>query len=220
MKAISILLLLTALIAVRGQWTWETNNGTITITKYAGSGGVVVVPAEITGLRVTSIGDLAFQECTSLTSITIPDSVTSIGLWAFQYCTSLTAVYFFGNAPNSAGDTLAGTPATVYYLPGTLGWGQTFDTRPTALWTLPYPVILATPPHFGIHTNQFSFVISWATNASVAVEVCTNLTSPVWTAVSTNALSMGVDISTDGWSYFRDPNWSNYPSRFYRVRSP
>ena len=39
---------------------------------------------------VTSIGDKAFADCTSLTSVTIPGSVISIGDGAFEYCTSLT----------------------------------------------------------------------------------------------------------------------------------
>ena len=102
--------------------------------------------------------------------------------------------------------------ATVYYLPGTTGWGTTFGGRPTALWFLPNPLILNNGPSFGVQTNGFGFIISWATNTSVVVEACTNLANPVWSPVSTNTL-------TDGSSYFSDPQWTNYPDRFYRVTS-
>ena len=46
---------------------------------------------------VTSIGDDAFSECSSLTSVDIGNSVTSIGDWAFYYCSSLTSIII----PNS-----------------------------------------------------------------------------------------------------------------------
>ena len=52
----------------------------------------VNIPIEIDGKSVTSIGEYAFYNCTSLTEITIPDSVTSIGEYAFYKCTSLTAI--------------------------------------------------------------------------------------------------------------------------------
>ena len=41
---------------------------------------------------VTSIGDYAFNKCTSLANIEIPDNVTSIGAWAFWHCHSITSI--------------------------------------------------------------------------------------------------------------------------------
>jgi len=98
-------------------------------------------------------------------------------------------------------------------LPGTTGWGATFDSRPTAPWFLPNPVILNNSAGFGVQPGGFGFTISWATNVSVVVEAATNLANPVWIPVSTNTL-------TGGTSYFSDPQWTNYPVHFYRVQMP
>ena len=76
----------TALWDQQVPFNYTTNNGTITITGYTGPGGAVTIPDTINGLPVTSIGDYAFCNCTSLTSVTIPNSVTSIGDEAFSYC--------------------------------------------------------------------------------------------------------------------------------------
>jgi len=158
---------------------------------------------------VTSIGYDAFEGCTSLTSITIPSSVTNIGSYAFGGCNSLTSVYFQGNTPEPDLSAFPGN-VTAYYLPGTTGWDSTFDGIPTALWTLPYPLILNNG--LGVRSNQFGFTISWATNLPVVVEAAIDLGNPIWSPVATNTLSGGT-------FYFSDPLWTKYPSRFYQVRS-
>jgi hypothetical protein len=62
-------------------------------------------------------------------------------------------------------------------------------------------------------TNPFSFNINWANGQTVVVEACTNLANPVWQPVQTNTLEIGT-------ASFSDPQWTNYPNRFYRLRSP
>ena len=67
-------------------------NPTVTITGYNGSSTNVVIPSEIYGMPVRSIGDGAFQYNETLKDVIIPDGVTSIEYCAFQGCTSLTNI--------------------------------------------------------------------------------------------------------------------------------
>ena len=102
------------------EYTFTTNNGAITITKYLGPGGAVTIPDTINGLPVTTIGDYynshsnrlgAFAvdpyggspNCQYINSVTIPDSVTSIGGFSFQFCSGLTHVTI-GTNVTSIGD--------------------------------------------------------------------------------------------------------------------
>ena len=54
---------------------------------------------------VTCIGEGAFRNCDSLTNVTIPDSVTSINDFAFAYCDSLKSVYM-GRGVKSIGSDI------------------------------------------------------------------------------------------------------------------
>src|SRR4051812_24261868 len=77
---------------VCAQFTFTTNNGTITVTGYTGTNPMVVVPSTTNGFPVTSIGISAFEYKT-FTSITIPGSVTNLGDNAFRNCGSLSNVF-------------------------------------------------------------------------------------------------------------------------------
>ena len=68
------------------------NKDKTTLISYRAKEANYVIPDS-----VTSIGEGAFLECNSLTSIIIPDSVTSIGVCAFAQCNSLTSI----NIPDS-----------------------------------------------------------------------------------------------------------------------
>ena len=52
----------------------------------------IVIPAEYNGLPIKQIASYAFENCSNLTSVTIPDSVTSIGSYALRGCRSLTSI--------------------------------------------------------------------------------------------------------------------------------
>jgi hypothetical protein len=134
--------------------------------------------------------------------------VTRVEGQTFQYCGRL-AVYFKGNAPNFDPNDFDNT-ATVYYLPGTTGWDTTFSGQPTALWL---PQMQTVSPAPGGQTNPFSFNINWANGQTVVVEACTNLFNPGWQPLQTNLL-------TTGPACFSDAQWTNYPARYYRLRSP
>ena len=180
---------------------------------------------------IINIGCYAFEFCSSLTTVTIPDSITTIGKHTFDDCTSLTdvtidlilipssiasgsfsgcssltSIYLAGVSPSffwNPTNQIA-TP-TAYYLPGANP--SSISNLPTALWL---PQVQGKNASFGIQTNQFGFNINWASFLTVVVEACTNLANPLWTPVGTNTLASGS-------IYFSDPQWTNYPGRFYRV---
>lgn len=73
---------------------------TVTITKYTGTESTVILPSTISSWPVTKIGEDALKDNTTITSVTIPDSVTEIGSNAFAGCTNLTSVHYAGDWSN------------------------------------------------------------------------------------------------------------------------
>jgi hypothetical protein len=144
------LLLIMSATKMNAQFTFTTNNGTITITGYSGLDGSVTIPDSTNGLPVTSIGVQSFENSTNLTNVIIPDSVTDIGPGAFGFCSalmnatigkgvtnledfafyqciSLTGLYFQGDAPSAGMNVFDGDYyATVFFLPSTTGWDSSF----------------------------------------------------------------------------------------------
>jgi len=75
---------------------------------------------------------------------------------------------------------------------------------------LPKPIVLALA---STAAGNFGFDITGPTNATIVIEVCTNLANPAWIPVVTNVLSNGTN-------HFSDVHWANYRYRFYRVSEP
>src|SRR5262249_39456890 len=99
---------------------------------------------------------------------------------------------------------------TVYYLAGTKGWGPTFGGRPTKLWN---PQVQTQDGYFGVRLNRFGFNIRGTPDIPLVVEASTDLGGQLRTPLQSFNL-------TNGSVYFSDPQWTNYPSGIYRIRSP
>jgi len=128
--------------------------------------------------EVTSIGDTAFQGCSSLASITIHSGVTSIGEYAFNSCIALTSI----TIPNSV--TSIG------------------DRALSACYNLKYLYCESTSvPSLGkesieVHNLKAIYVPSTSTDAYKAAEG--------WKDYADKIVGISTEISKDNWSFLRD----------------
>jgi hypothetical protein len=156
---------------------------------------------------VTTIGDYAFEYLGYLSSVTIGSNVSSIGDWAFSGDGSLT-VYFKGNPPAFGSWVfLWDLGMRTYYLPEATGWENYGSVY---CWN---PVASVNEVGIGPHTNGFSFNITGTPDIPILVEACTNLLNAIWTPLQSCTLTNGLIL-------FREPEYTNHHSRFYRISSP
>lgn len=73
-------------------FTYEIQEGQVTITGYTGSDEHVVIPSEIEGLPVTELGRRAFRENMQVKSFVLPDSLKRIGDHCFRLCENLETI--------------------------------------------------------------------------------------------------------------------------------
>lgn len=190
--------------APESDFEYGVNKNTATITKYKGAGGTVEIPATLGGYPVTGIQMQAFIECTSLKSVSMPESMTWIGDSAFAGCTGLEQVEFSPNlttiGPNSFYSCNGLTSVVV-------------PDKVTSIESLAF---------FGcLNLESITIPASVTTLDSSFVFGCTNLkkiefkgTQVQWNALSINSnyLPVGVGIvCTDGTiGGGSDPNVKNY----------
>jgi hypothetical protein len=177
--------------------------------------------------NVTNIGDGvgtrggpfgAFSACDSLTNVIVGKGLAYLGNGTFTHCANLFGIYFRGDAPpfGASGYPVPTSPffgatnVIVYYLPGTSGWGPSYAERPAVLWN---PQAQTTDGSFGVKQNQFGFNIAGTPDIPLVIEASADLAAAPWTPLHACTL-------TNGLLYFSDPQWTNHPSRFYRIRSP
>ena len=108
MKRMPFLLLLGLMALGLGSWTsfgqeksgdfiYNTINGVVRIERYTGTNSVIDIPKTINNKSVSIVGARTFENCTNITSITIPEDVSSLEEFAFFNCKNLTTI----NIPSS-----------------------------------------------------------------------------------------------------------------------
>ena len=99
-------------------YIFEVINGKNTLTKYVGNDNDITLPASYNG-EIYIIGEKAFNECTNITNIVIPNSVISIGNYAFNGCTGLTSITIPGSVTSIGNYAFKGcTGLTSITIPG------------------------------------------------------------------------------------------------------
>ena len=172
--------------------TIQIGEQSCTLVNIGTASGDIIIPYYYEGIPVTAIGDHAFI-CTSLTSVTIPDSVTVIGKRAFEQCRNLTSVTI-GSGVTTIGEFAfsACSGLTSITIPDSVtsigDWAFEWCDGLTSI-TLPNSVTSIGGYAFSGCTNLTSVTIPDSVKIDTgAFSGCTNLTSVI---IPDNVTSIG-----------------------------
>ena len=201
--------------------TIGTNVAYISNWAFFGCSGLtrVTIPDSVTNIQDAPVGAWnsvaggVFYGCSSLTNVIVGKGLSHLGLGTF-FCENLLGVYFEGNAP-TPGNTgwsisVFYDSGTVYYLPGTTGWGPTYAGRPTKLWN---PQLQDYSFSSSPDQSHFAFTVRGTADIPLLLETSTNPLAATWSPLQTCTL-------TNGQINFTDPGCAQYPVRFYRITPP
>lgn len=168
-----------------GDFTYKLNDdGSAIITRYSGSAAALTIPSSLDGHTVKQIGSYAFEKNTTLTSVSIPETVTKLEYLAFEDCTNLTAVTIPSGltSAGSSNGAFSGCSALT-----TVQFGSGLTSIPGALFegtglktvTLPESVTSIGPWAFAncAKLEQVSFPAGLTSIDLCAFENCTALTA-------------------------------------------
>ncbi len=88
---------------------FRVNHGTLYFLEDAYTGtSELTVPSQVDGVTVTRLAENCFKNCTSLTTVILPDTLQEIGPGAFSGCTSLRGIFIPGSVTAIGRDAFSG----------------------------------------------------------------------------------------------------------------
>ena len=170
----------------------------------------LIIPYNIKGKLITSIGSGAFLDCGSLTSITIPNSVTTIGSIAFNYCESLTSITIPNSVTSIEGSTFYNcrsltsitTPNSLVSIGPEAFLGCTSLTSITisnSVTSIEYDAF-GNCPNIKIYCEQGSYADTYAKTNNIPI-VYTDIHADVILTIETTPTENSTNLITSGGVY-------------------
>ena len=201
-------------------YNFSDDEATVTYHDKSGNSysGAIVIPESVTysgkTFRVTSIGHSAFSSCSSLTAVTIPESVTNIDIGAFYGCSGLASIAIPNRVTTIGNIAFQGCRSLISItLPEgitTIGFGTFLGSSSLTSVIIPDGVTTIGPSAFEGCCSLTSVSISAAVTSieSAAFSGCSSLKSvsiPAEVANIENAAFFGCSSLTDVYCYATEP---------------